>query len=51
MDNGSTSGVNSRKMSITCAEIAVYRSKRGGTITAVGHRRMACETGIADRTP
>ena len=51
IDRGSTSGVIDSKISITWLDAARYRVKSGGTIRAVGHSLIACDTGIAARTP
>jgi hypothetical protein len=48
---GSTSGENSPKARMIAAEISWYRSKRGGTMSASGHRRRAVTMGMALPTP
>src|SRR5881227_653051 len=47
-DNGSTSGVTSRKIENTAFDAALYRAKSGGTITSEGQSRTAVAIGIAE---
>ncbi|GAB3984741.1 hypothetical protein GCM10027615_72970 [Plantactinospora veratri] len=50
-ERGSTSGVTSRRISITAREAAVTRAKSGGRKTADGQSARARIVGIALRTP
>ena len=50
-DSGSTSGVTARKTAMTSLDTSPYSPCRGGMKTACGHCRLACPTGIAERTP
>ena len=47
----STSGVVSAKIAKTSLLACEYADIRGGTTTACGHSRRACEPDIAVRTP
>ena len=51
MDTGSSSGVNSARMAMTCRETAAYLSMSTGTNAPSGHRRAARPIGIAECTP
>jgi hypothetical protein len=50
-DKPSTRGVTSRKIAKTCCDTGAVLLKVRPTICSEGHRRIARDIGIADRTP
>ena len=51
MDSGSTSGVKACISSRACRPTALYFAMSGRSTTASGHASIACQIGMAERTP